>query len=50
MDQCFANPEIQQRVGDIQEESTIELSNFSRERMRVGETVSTVTLVAPPTR
>ena len=33
----FASPEIQQRVRDLQEESTIELSNQSKERARVGE-------------
>ena len=32
MEQCFASPEIQQRVRDLQEESAIELSNQSKER------------------
>ncbi len=37
MEQCFASPEIQQRVSDLQEESAIELSNQSKERALVGE-------------
>ena len=44
MEQCFASPEIQQRVRDMQEESAIELSNQSKERALVGEVVSTVAL------
>ncbi len=44
MEQCFASPEIQQRVRDLQEESAIELSNQSKERALVGEVLSTVTL------
>ena len=44
MEQCFASPEIQQRVLDMQEESAIELSNQSKERALVGEVTSTVAL------
>ena len=44
MEQCFASPEIQQRVRDLQEESAIELSNQSKERALVGEVISTVAL------
>ncbi len=44
MEQSFASPEIQQRVRDMQEESTIELSNQSKERALVGEVISTVAL------
>jgi WD40 repeat protein len=44
MEQCFASPEIQQRVRDLQEESKIVLDNESRERALVGEVISTVAL------
>ena len=44
MEQCFASPEIQQRVRDLQEEAAIELSNQSKERALVGEVISTVAL------
>jgi small GTP-binding protein len=44
MEQCFASPEIQQRVHDMQEESAIVLSNQSKERALVGEVISTVAL------
>jgi hypothetical protein len=44
MEQCFASPEIQQRVRDLQEEATIELTNQSKERALVGEVISTVAL------
>jgi hypothetical protein len=44
MEQCFASPEIQQRVRDLQEESAIVLSNQSKERALVGEVISTVAL------
>ena len=39
MEQCFASPEMQQRVRDMQEESAIELSNQSKERALVGEVI-----------
>ena len=44
IEQCFASPEIQQRVRDMQEEAAIELSNQSKERALVGEVISTVAL------
>lgn len=44
MEQCFASPEIQQRVRDLQEESAIELSNQSKERALEGEVIPTVAL------
>ena len=44
MEQCFASPEIRQRVREMQEESAIELSNQSKERALVGEVISTVAL------
>jgi hypothetical protein len=44
MEQWFANPEIQQRVREMQAESEIELSNQSKERALVGEVISTVAL------
>jgi len=44
MEQCFADPEIQQRVRDLQEESAIVLDNESKERALVGEVISTVAL------
>ena len=50
MEQCFASPEIQQRVRDMQEESAIELSNQSKERALVGEVISTVALADPISR
>ena len=39
MEQCFANPEIRQRVRDMQEESEIELSDQSRESALAGEVI-----------
>ncbi|HKV36105.1 MAG TPA: TIR domain-containing protein [Pyrinomonadaceae bacterium] len=44
MEQWFANPEIQQRVREMQTESEIELSNQSKERALVGDVISTVAL------
>ena len=44
MEQCFASPEIQQRVRDRQEESAIALSNQGKERAQVGEVISIVAL------
>lgn len=44
MEQCFASPEVQQRVRDLQKESAIELSNQSEERALVGEVISAVAL------
>ena len=39
MEKCFASPEIQQRVRDIQEKSAIELRNQGKERALVGEVI-----------
>lgn len=50
MEQCFASPEIQQRVRDMQEEANIELDNESKERALVGEVISTVALAAQISR
>ncbi|TMQ19635.1 MAG: DUF4365 domain-containing protein, partial [Deltaproteobacteria bacterium] len=44
MEECFASPEIQQRVRDMQQEASIELDNESKERALVGEVISTVAL------
>lgn len=50
MEQCFASPEIQQRVRDMQEEARIELDNESKERALVGEVISTVALAGQISR
>jgi small GTP-binding protein len=50
LEQCFASPEIQQRVRDMQEESTIMLDNESKERALVGEVISTVALAGQLSR
>ncbi len=50
LEQCFASPEIQQRVRDMQEEAKIELDNESKERALVGEVISTVALAAQLSR
>ncbi|MBE2282304.1 MAG: TIR domain-containing protein [Prosthecobacter sp.] len=50
MEQCFASPEIQQRVRDMQEEANLELDNESKERALVGEVISTVALAAQISR
>jgi small GTP-binding protein len=50
MEQCFASPEIQQRVRDLQEESKIVLDNESKERALVGEVISTVALAGQISR
>lgn len=50
MEQCFASPEIQQRVRDMQEEAKVELDNESKERALVGEVISTVALAAQISR
>jgi len=44
MEKCFASTEIQQRVRDMQEEAAIVLTNQSKERVLVGEVISTVAL------
>jgi small GTP-binding protein len=50
LEQCFASPEIQQRVRDMQKESTIVLDNESKERALVGEVISTVALAGQLSR
>ena len=42
MEQCFASPEIQRRVRELQEGVAIVLDNESKERALVGEVISTV--------
>jgi small GTP-binding protein len=44
MEECFADPEILQRVRAMQAESAIVLDNESKERALVGEVISTVAL------
>jgi hypothetical protein len=44
LEQCFASLEVQQRVRELQEESTRELDSESKERVLVGEVISTVAL------
>jgi hypothetical protein len=44
LEQCFASPEVQQRVRELQEESTRELDSESKERVLVGEVISAVAL------
>ena len=44
MEECFASPEVRQQVREMQEESAIVLSNESKERVLVGEVISTVAL------
>ena len=43
MEPCFASPEIQQRVRDMQEESAIKMINQSKERALVGEVIRSPT-------
>jgi hypothetical protein len=50
MEECFASPEILQRVRDMQEESAIVLDNESKERALVGEVISTVALAGQVSR
>ena len=50
MEQCFASPEIQQRVRELQEQSDIVLDNESKERALVGEVISTVALAGQISR
>jgi small GTP-binding protein len=44
LEQCFASPKIQRRIHDMQEEASVVLSNQSKERVLVGEVISTVAL------
>jgi small GTP-binding protein len=50
LEQCFASPEIQRRVRDMQAESAIVLDNESKERALVGEVISTVALAGQISR
>ena len=50
MEQCFASPEMQQRVRELQEQSAIVLDNESKERALVGEVISTVALAGQISR
>jgi hypothetical protein len=50
MEQWFASPEIQQRVRDMREEAQIVLDNESKERVLVGEVISTVALAGQLSR
>ena len=47
---CFASPEMQQRVRELQEQSAIVLDNESKERALVGEVISTVALAGQISR
>lgn len=47
---CFASPEVQKRVRELQEESKRELDNESKERALVGEVISTVALAGQISR
>ena len=44
LEQCFASPEIRERVRQLQQESDLKLDNESRDRALVGEVISTVAL------
>ncbi len=44
LEQCFASPEIQQRVRELQEQSAFVLDSESKERALVGDVISTVAL------
>ena len=44
LEQCFASPEMQERVLELQAQSAIVLDNESKERALVGEVISTVAL------
>ncbi len=50
LEQCFASPEIQQRVRDLQAAAAIVLDNESKERVLVGEVISTVALAGQLSR
>jgi hypothetical protein len=44
LEQCFASSDMQQRVRELQEQSSVVLDNESKERGLVGEVISTVAL------
>jgi hypothetical protein len=50
LEQCFASPEMQQRVQELQTQAAIELDNESKERAFVGEVISTVALAGQLSR
>jgi small GTP-binding protein len=50
LEQCFASPEMQQRVRELQEQSALVLDNESKERALVGEVISTVALAGQISR
>jgi hypothetical protein len=50
LEQSFADPEIQQRVRTMQQQSAIVLDNESKERALVGDVISTVALAGQITR
>jgi hypothetical protein len=50
MEELFASPEIQQKVHELQEQSTIVLDTESKERALVGEVISTVALAGQISR
>ena len=50
MEQYFASPETQQRVRELQEQSALVLDNESKERILVGEVISTVGLAGQISR
>jgi small GTP-binding protein len=50
LEQCFASPEMQQRVRELQEQSALVLHNESKERALVGEVISTVALAGQISR
>jgi small GTP-binding protein len=50
LEECFASPEVQRRVRELQEQSAHELDNESKERALVGEVISTVALAGQISR
>jgi small GTP-binding protein len=50
LEQCFASPEMQERVRELQEQSALVLDNESKERALVGEVISTVALAGQISR
>ncbi|HKS42075.1 MAG TPA: DUF4365 domain-containing protein, partial [Blastocatellia bacterium] len=44
LEQCFASPEIKERVRQLQQESDLVLDNESKDRALVGDVISTVAL------
>jgi len=50
LEQCFASPEMQERVRELQEQSSQALDSESKERALVGEVISTVALAGQISR